>query len=122
MVNTEDFAMGSTGMSERSTDQTIITHKGRSDRSGEKIIRRVEKLIERLENNLQSRMEKKSLGNINDPVDKWFWFWGISWGLGIMISIFTAGAVVGTGIGLLWWLLFAIGSVSLVIWLVKKFG
>jgi len=76
----------------------------------------------RFEKVIHSKMQKKSIGSISDPVDRWLWIWGISWGLGILITLFAGGAVTSAAIGILWLFAFALGSVSLIIWLIKSLG
>lgn len=71
------------------------------------------------------KLFKKAGVDFKDPVNKWMWFWIFGWGAGIVISILAAATVTGGGFGGLWilsslcWLA---GTVSLVIWLVKKFS
>lgn len=74
----------------------------------------------------------KAIGGLGDPVDKWFWFWVIGWGAAIVLSIIAAAVVVGGaftggfGIGAILYLIAYLaglfGSVSLIVWLVKKFA
>src|SRR5258705_13141209 len=63
-----------------------------------------------------------SIGSISDPVDKWFWIWVFGWGLGILITIIAGASIASGFLGILWFSLFIIGSVALIIWLIKKFG
>jgi hypothetical protein len=74
---------------------------------------------------------KKAGVDFKDPVNKWMWFWIFGWGIALLVNIIAAVAVTGGafGAGGLWILLGTIallaglfGTVSLVIWLVKKFG
>ena len=71
-------------------------------------------------------MKKKYDAGIDfqDPVNKWMWFWIFGWGAGLLLSILGAATLFSGG-GILWilsYLCWLFGTVSLVIWLVKKFG
>jgi hypothetical protein len=68
------------------------------------------------------KARKHSLNGFSDPVDKWFWIWVIGWGAGILITILSGAGIFSGFLGILWFSLFIIGSVALVIWLIKKFG
>ncbi len=70
------------------------------------------------------KLFKKAGVDFSDPVNKWMWFWIFGWGAGLVLSILAA-ATVTSGFGALWLLsslCWLAGSVSLVIWLVKKFS
>ena len=67
---------------------------------------------------------KKAI-DFKDPVNKWMWFWIFGWGAGIVLSILAVATVTGGGFGAIWLLsslCWLFGSVSLIIWLVKKFS
>ncbi len=71
--------------------------------------------------------KSKAGGNIDlaDPVEKWMWFWIFGWGAGLLFYIIAAASVLTTGFGifgLLGLLCTLFGTISLVIWIVKKFG
>ena len=121
-VNSEDFTPGLFMMTEMVPDHTVTKREMRTLKKEEKFQLRVERFLQRMEQRLQAKKSHRGIDNINDPIDKWFWWWAICWGAGILLSIFAGGAIIGAGIGLFWWLLFAAGSVALVVWLVKKFG
>jgi hypothetical protein len=62
-------------------------------------------------------------------VDKWFWFWIIGWGAGILLTaliptLVLSGGISGASIGWLFLLLGSLawlfGTVAFVVWLVKK--
>jgi Flp pilus assembly protein TadB len=67
---------------------------------------------------------------MDDPVDKWFWFWIIGWAGGLVLYIIAVAVGIGTlfsgGFGfaailaLLAYLAWLFGSVSLVVWLIKS--
>ncbi|HKK63337.1 MAG TPA: hypothetical protein VJ951_12305 [Bacteroidales bacterium] len=73
-----------------------------------------------------------AIGGLGDPVDKWFWFWVLGWGAWIVLSIVASAIVVGSafgsgfGIGALLFLIAYLaglfGTVSLIVWLIKKFS
>lgn len=86
-------------------------------------------LIEKQKNDLkkefkvQKRMAKfeklfKKAGiDFSDPVDKWMWFWIFGWGAGLVLYLLLPNTL--WALSSLAWLF---GTVSLVIWLVKKFS
>lgn len=70
----------------------------------------------------------KSGIDLQDPVNKWMWFWILGWGAGLVLSIIAA-ATISTGsigsFGLIWGLAtlaYLFGTISLIVWLVKKFS
>jgi len=63
------------------------------------------------------------IGGLGDPVDKWFWFWIIGWGAGILLTaILPQFASLGWLFQLIGSLAGVFGTVSLVVWLIKKFA
>ncbi len=68
------------------------------------------------------RSKRHGLNGFSDPVDKWFWVWVFGWGIGILITIISGASIASGFIGILWFSFFIIGSVALIIWLIKKFG
>lgn len=72
------------------------------------------------------------IGGLGDPVDKWFWFWIIGWGAAILLSIIASVVLVGAafsggfGIGAVLYIFAYLaglfGTVSLIVWLIKKFS
>jgi hypothetical protein len=78
-----------------------------------------------------TKLAKKvaALGGLGHPVDKWFWFWIIGWGAGILLTVLIptlvlSGGISGASIGWLFLLLgilaWLFGTVAFVVWLVKK--
>jgi hypothetical protein len=78
-----------------------------------------------------TKLAKKvaALGGLGHPVDKWFWFWIIGWGAGILLTaliptLVLSGGISGASIGWLFLLLGSLawlfGTVAFVVWLVKK--
>jgi hypothetical protein len=57
------------------------------------------------------------IGGIDDPVDKWFWYWIIGWGAAIVLSALHSGWIFGVLSGLA----VTFGTVALVIWLIKRY-
>ncbi len=99
--------------------------------SHQKLTKKELRQQKRMEKRLK-KMQKKGI-DFSDPVDKWMWYWIFGWGTALLLSIigtfvfagtYTLGA--GFGIGGILFLLSSLaglfGSVSLVIWLIKKFG
>ncbi len=85
----------------------------------------------RMEKRLK-KMQKKGI-DFSDPIDKWLWFAILGWGASLVLYIVARallGATFYTGAGfglysilsLLAFLLGLFSAVSLVIWLIKKFG
>lgn len=66
------------------------------------------------------------IGGLDDPVDKWFWYWIIAWGVAVLIGIIGAFAswnVYAAGfsiLGTLSYLAWVFGTVALVIWIIKQ--
>ena len=120
--NTEDFVSGKLTMAEYAHSTPLSKHELKKQKKEERLLHRVESLMLRFEKAIHAKMQKKSINGISDPVDRWLWIWGISWGIGILITIIAGGAVAATGIGIIWLLAFSVGAVSLILWLIKKFG
>ena len=121
-TNTEDFVTGKLTMVEYANTTPLSKQEIKKQKKEERLLHRTESMMLRFEKAIHAKMQKKSINGINDPVDRWFWIWGISWGAGILITLFAGGAVAATGIGILWLLAFSVGAVSLILWLIKKFG
>jgi len=98
---------------------------------------RMEKALTKFEKRLNKVNAKRALKgkagiDFSDPVDKWMWFWIFGWAAAIILPIIAAIVVTGTltgggfGIGLLLVLLASLaglfGTISLIIWLIKKFS
>lgn len=121
-INTEDIRPGTISMAEWPASASLSKHERARISKEEKKLHREEKLTARLQKIVQAKFQKKKLGDLGDPVDKWFWIWAITWSLGIILTIIAGGAIAGTAIGIIWLASFVIGSVALILWLVKKFG
>ena len=97
---------------------------------------RQEKRMERHQKRMakiQEWLNNKGLDiDLQDPVEKWMWFWIFSWGAGLILGIIAAASITGgiySGsfgiaalLGTIGWLCWLAGLAFLVIWLVKKFG
>ncbi|MEM1218657.1 MAG: hypothetical protein AAGH79_07085 [Bacteroidota bacterium] len=91
---------------------------------------RLEKRIAKFEKKLAKKGMTMEDVDFSDPVQKWLWFALFGWGAGIVLSILatilfasllTTG---GFGLGAVFWLLaslcYAFGSISFIVWLIKK--
>jgi hypothetical protein len=101
-------------------------------RKQNRMLKKQQRMQKRMER-LQRFLEKRGADvDFSDPVDKWMWFWIFGWGAGILLTILapilfvSTASVTGLGAAGILWLLaslaYLFGTVSLVIWLVKKFG
>lgn len=61
----------------------------------------------------KGKLYEASLIDFKDPVEKWFWFWIFGWGLGLIVLFLPVLWILSS-------LLFLFGTISLIIWLVKK--
>lgn len=121
-VNTEDFHSGSVTMLHWNAKTQPHKAISRQTRKEIKLHQRIEKINKRHELYTLHQQRRSAIESIHDETDRWFWIWSISWGLGILLTIFSGAAIAGTGLGLLWFFSFAIGATSLVLWLVKRFS
>lgn len=125
IVNTEDQPAGIVTMDEMVADKVMTAEELKVLQKEEKKQLRMERRMERLEKFMNSKLGQKLLGGLDDPVDKFFWYWIIGWGVGILLSIIAAATLTGGGFGILWllaYLAYLAGSVALIVWLVKKFS
>ena len=125
VINTEDNPAGLVTMDEMVADKTLTAQELKVLKKEEKKQIRMERRMARVEKFMSSKKGQKLLGGLDDPVDKWFWFWIIGWGAGIVLTIIAAAALTSGTFGILWllaYLAWLAGSVSLIIWLVKKFS
>jgi len=122
IVNTEDHPGALIEMAELLPDRHFSRDEFRELRANEQLLQRIENRLDRKTKAFSSKHSKRTLGGFSDPVDKWFWIWAIAWGLGILLTIVTGGSLTGVALGLIWLFAFGLGSVALVLWLVKKFG
>jgi hypothetical protein len=121
-VNTEDHPASMIEMSEMIPDHHSSKMELRELKRNEKRLDRFEHFFSVLNKKSTGKDSKHSAGIFSDPVNRWFWLWVITWGLGIFLLVVSSGGIAGAGIGLIWFLAFGLGSVALILWLVKKFG
>lgn len=119
-INTEDHPAGAVTIDEYIADQPITRKEFRILQQEEKRYVQFETKFKKLYSS--NRSKHHGIDNIHDPVDKWFWIWAIGWGVGILITVISGASIASGFIGILWFSFFIIGSVALVIWLIKKFG
>ncbi|MEO5583751.1 MAG: hypothetical protein ABIR66_13755 [Saprospiraceae bacterium] len=99
---------------------TLSNVEARAIQKAERKEFRNQKRLAMVEKFMTKKMAKKAI-DFKDPVNKWLWFGIFGWGAGLLLWII-AGSVFSGGIGLLASLAWLFGTVSFVIWLVKKFG
>ncbi len=121
-VNTEDHPSSRIEMCEMIPDHHTSKMELKELKRNEKRLVRFEHFLSVLNKKSIAKSTKHSAGIFSDPVNKWFWLWVITWGLGIFLLVVSSGGIAGAGIGLIWFLAFGLGSVALILWLVKKFG
>lgn len=124
-INTEDNPAGLVTMHEMVADKVLTAQELKTLKKEEKKQMRMERRMERVEKFMQTKMGQKLLGGLSDPVDKFFWFWIIGWGAGIVLTVIASAALLSGGFSILWllaYLAWLAGSISLIIWLVKKFS
>ncbi|MEP6792980.1 MAG: hypothetical protein ABJB16_01540 [Saprospiraceae bacterium] len=121
-VNTEDHPTSMIEMCEMIPDHQTSKMELKELKRNEKRLVRFEHLFSGLNKKSTSKGSKHSSGIFSDPVNRWFWLWIITWGFGIFLLVVSSGGIAGAGIGLIWLLAFGLGSVALILWLVKKFG
>jgi hypothetical protein len=112
-------------MDEMVVDKVLTAEEIKVLRKEEKKQVRMERRVERLEKFMGTKLGQKLLGGLSDPVDKFFWYWVIGWGAGIVFSILAGATLLSGGFSILWllaYLAYLAGSVALIIWLVKKFS
>jgi hypothetical protein len=102
-------------------DHRFSRDEVRELKANEQFLQRIESRLDRKSKVFNSGNSKRTLGGFSDPVDKWFWIWAIAWGVGILLTIVSGGTLTAA-LGIIWLLAFGLGSVALVLWLVKKFG
>ncbi len=113
------------------TEQQINTLTSRTlTKSEAKAIAKAEKQQAKAQKRaamMQKMMAKNYAKNgvdFKDPVNKWLWFAVFGWGAGIVLSLLASATVTG-GFGFFWLLAtlaYLFGTVSFVLWLIKKFG
>jgi hypothetical protein len=120
IINTEDHPEGKVSLQDYIADKPASPEELRNLQQEEKRNLRFESKFKKLY--ASHRSKHHGINSIHDPVDKWFWIWTIGWGLGILITIISGASIASGVIGIIWFSFFILGSVALVIWLIKKFG
>ena len=113
------------------------TNHSSVDASDMKVIKKEKKGLGNIITWIKEKVNKvvkkfAQLGGLSDPVDKWFWYWLMGWGAGLLLSIISVAAVTGSIYGggfTIWWILgilsylaWLFGTVALIVWLIKKFA
>jgi len=132
VINLEDHKEGLISLEDAVSHSALTKSLQKESKQLERKQKRTEKKMARFQKFMSSKKGQKMLGGLDDPVDKFFWYWVIGWGAAIVLSIIAAAVTVGSitgggfGIGyllfLIGWLAGLAGTVALVIWLVKKFS
>ena len=124
-INTVNNTMAGNGVAlpiELATGHGMTRTEAKAIQKAEKKQVRTQKRIALEQKYLAKKMAKKAI-DFKDPVNKWLWFGVFGWGAGLVLWIIAAGVSSGFGlIGVLASLAWLFGTVSFVIWLVKKFG
>ncbi len=104
--------------------KTLTKTEAKAIQKLEKKEARNQKRLGMLQKMMVKKMHKNAV-DFKDPVNKWLWFGIFGWGAGLLLSILSWSVVTAGGFGVLWLLAslaYLFGTVSFVIWLVKKFG
>lgn len=129
-INTVNNTLAGNGVAlpiELATGHGMTRTEAKAIQKAEKKQVRTQKRIAVVQKYLAKNMAKKAI-DFKDPVNKWLWFGVFGWGAGLVLWIIAASVVSGGGflgggfIGVLASLAWLFGTVSFVIWLVKKFG
>ncbi|NNE28984.1 MAG: hypothetical protein HKN16_05085 [Saprospiraceae bacterium] len=127
-VNVEDHQEGLVSYVDSDAYKALSKKELRAVKKAQKNQQKLERKVKRFQKFASSKKGQKLLGGLDDPVDKWFWFWVIGWGAAIVLGALIGGVLISGGLGsatilaTLVWLVGLAGTVSLVIWLVKKFA
>lgn len=121
-LNEEDYKAGALSMSSIQSATIDVAPFSKEDQRLHRKTQKRKKLFAKIEKKISNTLAKTPLGSISDRDDKWFWIFSISWGLGLLITLISGATIVATGIGILWFLSFGIGSVALIIWLLRRYG
>lgn len=122
LINSEDNRAGLVSVDEVKSASYTYSKKElkkawKKERKEQRLQKRMEWLSRIVQKKMAKKMEKqkrKNIGGIDDPVDKWFWYWAIAWGAGILFLI--------VSVNILATIAFILGTVAAVIWVVNRFG
>ncbi|MCB0642509.1 MAG: hypothetical protein KDC44_12755 [Phaeodactylibacter sp.] len=105
-------------------DATTI-ESNKADKQTQKQLKRQKRFEKRMAK-MEKKANKKDI-DFSDPVDKWLWFAVFGWAGGVILTILAYVLVFSTagfGLGGVLWLLaslcYLFGSVSFIVWLIKK--
>jgi hypothetical protein len=121
VINTEDHPAALADIEQFASDPSVTSGDVKQLRKKERQLIKLETRWERI-HQLISKKSNATLGGIKDPVDRWFWIWIGSWGLGLILTLILGGSVSSATLGIIWLSAFGLGSVALILWLVKKFS
>lgn len=132
VINLEDHQEGLISLEDAVSHSAVATKQLKAAKKLEKKQKRTAKKMAKFQKFMKSKKVQKMLGGLDDPVDKFFWYWVIGWGAAIILSIIAVavatGGVFSGGFGVAWvlallgWLAGLAGTVFLIVWLVKKFS
>ena len=132
VINLEDHREGLISLEDAVTKSSATKIQLKEMKKLEKQRKSTEKKMAKFQKFMKSKKGQKMLGGLDDPIDKYFWYWVIGWGAAIVLSILAAAIATGGafsgGFGIAWilaligWLAGLAGTVALVIWLIKKFS
>lgn len=119
-VNSEDNAAGTITMHDAYSSKAMTKAEKRAAKKADKRATKaekrsikMEKRMAKLNDMLAKKMNKKALGGLDDPIDKFLWWAIIAAGAAIIFSF------IFWPISTIFW----IGSiVLLVLWIIKKYG
>lgn len=126
-INSVEKSLPINGMEKKISmveSKTLTKAEAKAIQKIEKKEARNQKRLGMLQKMMVKKMHKKAV-DFKDPVNKWLWFGILGWGAGLLLSIISWSVVTAGGFGVLWLLAslaYLFGTVSFVIWLVKKFG
>ena len=128
VINLEDHKEGIISLEDAASHNALTKEQFKQAKKLEKKQKRTERRMAKLQKFMKSKKGQKMLGGLDDPVDKWFWFWIFGWGAAIVLAVLVPLLFLSGGLGgaalltLLISLVGLFGTVSLIIWLVKKFA
>lgn len=105
------------------TAYAVKPASGAAEKAEKTLSKKELKKQERLEKRLAKAEKKAAASDVDfeDPVDKWMWFWIFGWGANLALSV--VSIIIGIPLlGTLGYLAGVFGTVSLIIWLIKKFS
>jgi hypothetical protein len=132
VINLEDHKEGLISLEDAVSNSALTESLQKESKQLERKQKRTAKKMARLQKFMSSKKGQKMMGGLDDPVDKFFWYWVIGWGAAIVLTIIASAIAVGGafsgGFGAAWILALLgslvglAGTICLVIWLIKKFA